>query len=297
MKLLTGKQSIVLQMCVLFSCTCWITSTNKSIIERLLTGQLNRLWAKFAELDNENLSPRIVGGQTAHSGEFPYMVSLKHMPSGLLLCGGSLISSQYVISAAHCVKGVYPGFIVATIGTERLSDRYSGYVRDIVQVWINGGFNFKSFDYDVAILKLKSPVPLGHNVVPICLVGDDRMRYNRNQVMAVGWGREREAVPLSSEVLRKVNVPIINSRTCARAYRRFRTITDRMLCAGFRRGGRDTCQGDSGGPLVVKSGNKMTQLGIVSWGNGCARPGYYGVYTKMSKVISWIKKYTTVQEC
>lgn len=272
------------------------TSSTQSLLQSLLYSKLNDFWDKWSALEGETLTARIVGGQVARNGEFPYMVAIRSS-NGKLLCGGSLINSQHVLTAAHCVRGLDPAFIRAMMGTLQLSDFQTSTERGISQLWTHNGFNFNSFDWDVAVLKLSSPVPLTASVQPICLSVNTAERINGRRAMVVGWGRRKEADRRSSDNLRKVNVPIVNGRVCQRSYRSFRSITDRMLCAGFRRGGRDSCQGDSGGPMVWRSGAKISQLGIVSWGNGCARPGYYGVYTRISKVVPWIKSITNVQEC
>lgn len=99
-----------------------------------------------------------------------------------------------------------------------------------------------------------------------------------------GWGNTQSSTE-STFWLRSANVPAVNQTKCSDAYREFGGVTDRMICAGYEKGGKDACQGDSGGPLVYE--NKL--VGVVSWGYGCARPNYPGVYSRVASVRDWIK--------
>lgn len=121
------------------------------------------------------------------------------------------------------------------------------------------------------------------------------IKLNRNELSGkvnlttAGWGRTSEGGS-SSDALLKVEVPFVSANKCSASYPN--QITDRMICAGFDEGGKDSCQGDSGGPLVKGNGSSRVLVGVVSWGEGCARPGKYGVYSKVSSVIDWINSVT-----
>lgn len=130
------------------------------------------------------------------------------------------------------------------------------------RIYPHAGFDFNAFDWDVAILELSSPVGISARIQPICLKTTETPRLTGRRATVIGWGRRREGErprshPIerflladiscvgdrwSSDSLRKVNVPVVNSKVCQRAYRLFRSISDRMLCAGLRRGGKDSCQ-------------------------------------------------------
>jgi len=119
---------------------------------------------------------------------------------------------------------------------------------------------------------------------------------NGTMATVAGWGMtsEEEYEHESQDILRSVEIPIITNDECQIGYPG--AISDKMICAGYASGGKDSCQGDSGGPLFTESKHGQIQLGIVSWGEGCARPDFYGVYTKLSAYVAWMaeemKKYT-----
>jgi len=148
-------------------------------------------------------------------------------------------------------------------------------------------------DYDYALVKLdkKSSYP------PIKLNNISYITEKEGVVYTVaGWGTTSENGSISNTLM-KVDVPFVTKDACQKAYSEDNIeITDRMLCAGFEEGGKDSCQGDSGGPLVykTKSSGNYYLVGVVSWGIGCARPHKYGVYSKVSEVLDWIN--TTIQQ-
>jgi trypsin len=104
--------------------------------------------------------------------------------------------------------------------------------------------------------------------------------------VTTGWGTTSEGSQSISKILMKVGVPMVSQETCAAAYPD--AINGSMICAGYPNGGKDSCQGDSGGPLVTGNGSNMTLAGVVSWGEGCARPNKYGVYSKVNAALTWI---------
>lgn len=125
---------------------------------------------------------------------------------------------------------------------------------------------------------------------PIPMVARDAV-LDEKEAVITGWGlTDNYFWCLASETLQQVSVPIVSNHTCREAYSE-ETITDNMVCAGYSDGGKDTCHGDSGGPLMVQDGDTWHLAGITSWGQGCAEPGYYGVYTRISQFTDFIYEY------
>lgn len=230
-------------------------------------------------------SPFIIGGEEARIGEIPFMVSL-HTSYGHF-CGGSLVAPNWVLTAAHCVRGenihtikkIYVGLHnqKATQGVESFK---------ATRIITHPSYN-KVINYDYALIQLdgksqQKPIELHQ--------GDIRIQRNQSTLMvtAAGWGLMQEGSWSGSDVLRKVTMPLVSKETCLQSYPG--KITDQMLCAGFSEGGKDSCQMDSGGPLFTRKPNgAVVLIGIVSWGEGCARPTKYGVYAKVSEAIDWIQ--------
>jgi len=233
-------------------------------------------------------SSRIVRGNDTTPGAYPWAVGIQFLDK--LYCGGSLISSHFIITAAHCVKGINPDRIRLILGDhDRRRDEAHQELRLIEKVFIHPNFVKKTFNNDIALLKMKGEVDFSDFIRPVCLPPWDRS-YNGQNTIVVGWGKLSEG-GLPANVLQEVSVPIIPQKKC-RHETNYRTseITENMFCAGFDRGKIDACQGDSGGPAVWRGDGEhfFTQIGIVSWGQGCARGGYPGVYTRIGRYLEWI---------
>jgi hypothetical protein len=158
----------------------------------------------------------------------------------------------------------------------------------VSQVIPHPGFSFRAKVNDVALIRLAHPVTLGGLVKTIPMAGAEDSALFAPGVMATvsGWGTTSEG-GVSSNALRKVTLPVVSNTICNETYNG--AVKASMLCAGYAAGGKDSCQGDSGGPFIVADGRGgWIQAGIVSWGNGCARPDYYGVYTRLASFKSWI---------
>ncbi|MDH2389977.1 serine protease [Streptomyces sp. HNM0663] len=218
--------------------------------------------------------PPVVGGTRAAQGEFPFMVRLS------MGCGGSLYAPDIVLTAAHCVDGSgNDTSITATAGVVDLRSPSAIKVRStkVVQA---PGYNGDGKDW--ALIKLSKPIDL-----PTLKIADTTA-YNNGAFTVAGWGAAREGGPQQRYLL-KAQVPYVSDADCRQAYGSA-LIPAEEICAGYNQGGVDTCQGDSGGPMFRKDDSgSWIQVGIVSWGYGCARPGYPGVYAEVSTFASAIR--------
>ncbi|KAL0881591.1 hypothetical protein ABMA27_001420 [Loxostege sticticalis] len=239
-----------------------------------------------------NEGPRIVGGEEAGINEFPWMARLTYFKR--FYCGGMLINDRYVLTAAHCVKGFMWFMIKVTFGEHnRCNSTVRPETRFVLRAIANK-FSLSNFDNDIALLRLNERVPLSDAIKPICLPSNDDNLYVGVKAVASGWGTLTEEGKVSC-TLQEVEVPVISNQECRSTKYTASMITDHMLCAGYPgTGQKDSCQGDSGGPLITerKSDKRYELIGVVSWGNGCARAGYPGVYTRVTHYLDWIRENT-----
>ncbi|WP_434440142.1 S1 family peptidase [Lentzea sp. E54] len=221
-------------------------------------------------------APRIVGGVVVDNpDEVPWMVALTATSSGTQFCGGTLIESGQVVTAAHCVAGSAPGSITVVGG--RLDLRSGGGSTSVVTSYeLADGYTTPSRGKDLALLTLAEPMP--YPALPVATSPDVYLPGSVGVVY--GWGRLAENDPTKSPLLRKAEIPIMADEQCAAAYARYDA--QAMFCAGYPEGGVDSCTDDSGGPFVVNG----RLAGIVSWGIGCARPYNPGVYTRVTTYLS-----------
>lgn len=229
-----------------------------------------------------DIHSRIVGGVEASVGEFPFIVSLQDRMGHF--CGGSLIRPNWVLTAAHCTAGTINKVV---IGLHNLNDTRNAETFKAKRVIKHPKYNEATTDYDYALVELSG----NSRYQPISLNTSNFAIPTSPAIEAVvaGWGVTRENSTTLPARLQKVEVPLIPKTVCDKNYKGM--ITDRMLCAGYARGGKDSCQGDSGGPLVATADDKKTYLiGVVSWGEGCARANKPGIYSKVSYAINWIRQ-------
>uniref|UniRef100_A0A8C6UBX7 Peptidase S1 domain-containing protein n=1 Tax=Neogobius melanostomus TaxID=47308 RepID=A0A8C6UBX7_9GOBI len=228
------------------------------------------------------LNTRIVGGQPAPEGAWPWQVSI-HRGFGHI-CGGSLINNLWVLSAAHCFQRSVPR--AAMKDTEDITVR-----RTIVEVINHESYNPSTNDNDIALLKMASTVTFTNYIRPVCLAASGSTFHAGTDSWITGWG---SIVSLPSpQNLMEVEMPVVGNRKCKCDYAGVFLINDNMICAGLEAGGKDSCQGDSGGPMVSKQNSRWIQSGVVSFGRGCALPNNPGVYARVSRYQSWINSKIT----
>jgi trypsin len=237
---------------------------------------------------SEELDAQIVGGSQAAAHAYPFMITYGFAPQDHY-CGGSLLSNQWVLTAAHCVYGSRSSDWYITAGDHRISVSGEGeQVRRAAKVIIHPNYNDTTYDNDIALIKLSSPVTL-NSVVKTIARGT--LPAAGTSLRVIGWGDQADGAEDYADTLRQVSVPLRSEASCSEAYGD--GVNGNMFCAGLRQGGKDSCQADSGGPIFQRVNNTYRQVGIVSWGNGCAQSGQFGVYTKLQNYSSWIN--TTVQ--
>ncbi|XP_037937530.1 trypsin 3A1 [Teleopsis dalmanni] len=233
--------------------------------------------ANAASLNSTKPSVRIVGGLPANDINIPYVVSL--VTYGYHFCGGAIINSRTVATAAHCLAHTTARLIKVHAGAKTRSTS-EGVMKTVSAIFYNKAWTSSRMDQDAGLVRLTSPFDFGNTIQPIPLAKSGETLRDGSLAMVAGWGYTSNNGD-DSEILRYATVPIVNQAACNRLMAS--KITDYMLCAGYLMGGVDACQKDSGGPLV--SNGKL--IGIVSWGVGCALPDKPGVYARVSALRTW----------
>jgi secreted trypsin-like serine protease len=269
---------------------------------------------------------RVVGGTAAPKGEWPWQVLVlvpAVAPGGkpaVMMCGGSVIAARWVLTAAHCLQNLDRSRSIAVIEQQYISSLKSlanldpKYAHRGVKGHVHPRYRYNpqqpdadTHEYDIALLELGENVQ-SRAVVPL-LASDPALESPAVEVTVTGWGRMHEIdeqgndpvthqkvrpEDVNADQLMQAEIPLVATGQCRAAYQTTgaRGVIDgRNLCAGVQQGGKDSCQGDSGGPLVARAANgSWVQIGVVSWGEGCGRPGFPGVYTRVSAFADWIRE-------
>jgi secreted trypsin-like serine protease len=236
----------------------------------------------------EDSGDKIVGGKDAIIGDWPWQVSLNQ--TGSLICGGSLLNSQWVVTAAHCLNyASIPSVYSIDIGHhDRAKLETWAVTRKVIKVVRHPAYNSGNFRNDIGLMKLSAPVTYSNYIAPICIpkAGSD---FQGQESWATGWGTTASGGRVA-RFLQEIDMPVLSDTRCKQKYSSSDKPT--MICAGDDDRYADTCQGDSGGPLVVKDKDtgKWELAGITSWGYGC---GGGGVYCRTSNYNDWIQ--TTIK--
>ncbi len=245
--------------------------------------------------DEWNEVTAVIGGQPSPGGTYPSTVAILRVSNTLTLyerqfCGGTAISDNYVLTAAHCM---FTGFStldadeIVVAGNFQSLDNDSPAEIPVAQIFIHPYYDDDDEFalHDVALLRTSVP----HNIPVVPLFGGDARKLTNLTATVVGWG----ATQIDPQVIYpsdryEADVPITDFSTCNNVYQR--GLGNEHLCAGFPQGGVDACQGDSGGPLFVTEDNQTYQVGVTSFGDGCAQPNAYGVYANVEHYESWISR-------
>jgi secreted trypsin-like serine protease len=248
----------------------------------------------FRELNRNPPMGRIVGGVPVFIENNLWQIAMVRAsvaePTRSQFCGGSIIGDTWILTAAHCVRNstvredpkrvdVIAGTVQYAIGGERLK---------VAEIHTHPQYNQSTMDHDFALLRLQSPVTQGKVIE---LAKEHTQMGEGTNACVTGWGATSEGGPGAIDLL-GAEVPIVSNEVCNRPESYGGDITAAMMCAGERAGGIDSCQGDSGGPLTISDGARDTLIGVVSFGEGCARRLKYGVYSRVSTAAPWIASTT-----
>ncbi|XP_036604427.1 polyserase-2 [Trichosurus vulpecula] len=258
----------------------------------------------MAECGRSRSRLRLVGGSDATLGDWPWQASL--FQDGFPICGGSLITESWVLSAAHCVvsNGTLspPEEFTVYLGLQTELAMFENHTQywNVTEILIPDNYTEAWFGSDIALLHLSEPANLTEFVQTICLPQGNHSFPHGTSCWATGWGNIREGVMLPYPgQLQELEMEIIGPSTCQCLFNYpgpFNStikLLPGMLCAGFKEGRRDSCQGDSGGPLVCEEAGQWFLAGITSFGHGCARRNRPGIYTAVAAYESWIQERVT----
>jgi trypsin len=257
-------------------------STFRSCIVAAMVASVGIVDAARAQEPIKPFNRRIVGGKSTDIKQHPWQVALQF--KGNFFCGGSIIGPRWILTAAHCFQlPARGGDWRAKAGATNHAT--SGGWADVERVVVHEQYNPATYENDIALIKLKQPAA-GR---PIRLV-DESGRLQVGQPLEVtGWGATEEDGGGSNN-LQKASVPYADTAVCNNPASYNGRVRSSMMCAGYKEGGIDACQGDSGGPLVWRTLGGPVLVGVVSFGDGCARKLKYGVYTRVSAHRDWIDR-------
>ncbi|XP_041108499.1 plasminogen-like [Polyodon spathula] len=261
---------------------CYTTDPNKKwdICEIL---KCEVLECGYSAVKPKRCFGRIVGGCVSKPYSWPWQISLR-TSFNAHFCGGTLIASQWVLTAAHCLeKSSRPSAykVLLGIATEK-ADEPSKQERDVERLILGPSGT------DIALIKLKSPALLNDKVQPACLPEKNYIVPSGTECYVTGWGETKGTG--GDGVLKETGFPILDNKVCNRPEYLNGRVKAHEMCAGNIEGGTDSCQGDSGGPLVCYKARSFVLQGVTSWGLGCANAMKPGVYVRVSYFVDWIER-------
>lgn len=237
-----------------------------------------------AESVQNNKEGRIIGGLETSIETHPYQVSVRLDTYTLLhICGGSIYAPRVIVTAAHCIKGRFASYIRIVAGKSTIIDDDAGF--KVSKLIPHSGYNKKTHINDVGLIILAEDLKFSARIQPIPLAMH-KPPVGASAIVT-GWGKNSEEAEVLTSRLQMVDLEIVDSDYCSTQYStKNYAIVDEMVCAGVDDATKDSCNGDSGGPLVVDG----ELVGIVSWGIGCGREGFPGVYASVPFFTQWIEE-------
>jgi len=242
------------------------------LVAVVLGGVLN----KEVSFSIAKLDERILGGKEVIIQDYPYQLSL--LIFGNHICGASVISSNVAVTSALCIDGLSEDAVSVRVSSS--FHESGGQVIKVKNIYSHPRYNNLISDYDIAVLILNQGIRFAK---PLDLPSQNENIPGGTDAIISGWGALSDGGRMFKQ-LRVVQVPIVTSADCKRAYGSL-FITERMICAANQSGNKGSCVGDLGGPLVADG--KL--IGIASWQHGCGYPNYPDGYTNVAKVRSFIK--------
>ncbi|XP_061667151.1 serine protease 33-like isoform X2 [Syngnathoides biaculeatus] len=234
------------------------------------------------------LNSRIVGGDDAPAGAWPWQVSMHWR--GAHICGGNVISREWVLTAAHCIPSLDPSPWLLYFGKQNQSTTSPNEVnRTVARIIIHPDYDNETLQNDVTLMRLSSPLVFSDYIRPVCMASNSSAFNNGTRCWGTGWGRLSADEPNEAfERLQEVEIPIIGNRQCACSYTLVENVnvTSNMICAGEEN--RGICQGDSGGPVQCRQGSTWILAGVASFGVPCALRFFPEVFVRVSFYQNWI---------
>ncbi|XP_068870646.1 hepatocyte growth factor activator isoform X2 [Aphelocoma coerulescens] len=238
--------------------------------------------------------PRIVGGSSSLPGSHPWTAAIY---IGESFCGGSLVQTCWVVSAAHCFANSPLKSTIRVVLGQQIFNKTTDVTQtfEIEKYILHPQYSvFNPTEHDIALIKLKKNgqrcAVKSQFVQPICLPESDTIFPDQLKCQISGWGHKHENISGYSDVLQETLVPLIPEEKCRSPEIYGTEITENMFCAGYFDSKSDACQGDSGGPLACEKNDTSYLYGIISWGDGCGRVNKPGVYTRVTNYVKWINE-------